>query len=224
MIAEIFLALTGVPLSILNVLGLVAFFWIGRLFGKLTLNISFLKIAAAIVVGSYLYTLLQHVYGAMILTFFLGVVSQHISFTWEAIMWAEDLEDFWYALQNREAYEDIRQEEPPEREWAGRGSWTEGSAEDERTAQGDQEQSGRAQREQSHRTSEDKSKLGSKSDASRSPYETMGLDPHGTYTKSDLKRAYRKQAMKVHPDTGGSAEAFRELTQCYERLLRSATS
>lgn len=37
---------------------------------------------------------------------------------------------------------------------------------------------------------------------------------------ADLVRAYRRAAMKAHPDTGGSHEAFLALNLAYERLLR----
>ncbi len=33
-----------------------------------------------------------------------------------------------------------------------------------------------------------------------------------------VKAAYRRQAREVHPDAGGSAEAFQQLTEAYERL------
>ncbi len=36
----------------------------------------------------------------------------------------------------------------------------------------------------------------------------------------DIKRAYRKAALLVHPDRGGSAEAFRELQRAYEAALQ----
>lgn len=51
-------------------------------------------------------------------------------------------------------------------------------------------------------------------------YHTMGLDPDGTYTKADLKRAYHQQAKKVHPDAGGTKEEFQKLSKAYELLFR----
>ncbi|SET71330.1 DnaJ domain-containing protein [Thalassotalea agarivorans] len=50
----------------------------------------------------------------------------------------------------------------------------------------------------------------------------MGLDPSKTYSKSDLKKQYRKMRFKAHPDQGGSEKAFVELTQAYEELLKRA--
>lgn len=45
------------------------------------------------------------------------------------------------------------------------------------------------------------------------PYEELGVDP-----KADtptIKRAYRKRAKKLHPDGGGTQEAFDRLSQAH---------
>jgi hypothetical protein len=50
----------------------------------------------------------------------------------------------------------------------------------------------------------------------QTPYETLGIDP-----KADaptIRRAYRKKAKELHPDRGGSPEAFEEAARAY-RLL-----
>ena len=39
-----------------------------------------------------------------------------------------------------------------------------------------------------------------------------------TATADDIKKAYRKLAMKLHPDKGGTPEAFAELSNAYETL------
>jgi molecular chaperone DnaJ len=39
------------------------------------------------------------------------------------------------------------------------------------------------------------------------------------FTKVELKRAYRAMALLTHPDTGGSAEAFRQVNSAYQFLL-----
>jgi curved DNA-binding protein len=38
-------------------------------------------------------------------------------------------------------------------------------------------------------------------------------------TRADVKHAFRKQARKHHPDTGGDAAKFRELVEAKERVL-----
>ncbi|KAJ3669954.1 hypothetical protein LUZ60_010278 [Juncus effusus] len=47
-------------------------------------------------------------------------------------------------------------------------------------------------------------------------YEILGVPK--TATIDDLKKAYRKAAMKNHPDKGGDPEKFKELAQAYEVL------
>jgi len=53
-------------------------------------------------------------------------------------------------------------------------------------------------------------------------YETLGV--HKTATKDEIKSAYRKQAMKWHPDRNKAAEAeekFKEINEAYEVLSNS---
>jgi molecular chaperone DnaJ len=47
-------------------------------------------------------------------------------------------------------------------------------------------------------------------------YETLGLRPDAA--PEDIKRAYRARAREHHPDAGGDAERFKEVTHAYEVL------
>jgi DnaJ family protein A protein 2 len=48
-------------------------------------------------------------------------------------------------------------------------------------------------------------------------YEMMGVPK--TATKDEIKKAFRKKAIKEHPDKGGDEKKFQELTVAYEVLM-----
>lgn len=50
----------------------------------------------------------------------------------------------------------------------------------------------------------------------------LGLAPYRTYTKEQIKKAYRRQSMKHHPDRGGSHEQFVVLQEAYDYLYKNA--
>jgi len=47
-------------------------------------------------------------------------------------------------------------------------------------------------------------------------YDLLEVSPNAS--DSDLKKAYRKKALKAHPDKGGDPETFKEITHAYEVL------
>lgn len=47
-------------------------------------------------------------------------------------------------------------------------------------------------------------------------YTLLNVDPNAT--SSQIKKAYRKMSLTKHPDKGGNAEAFSEITKAYEVL------
>ena len=48
------------------------------------------------------------------------------------------------------------------------------------------------------------------------PYEILGVER--TASPEDIKKAYRKLAVKHHPDKGGDQEKFKEISAAYEIL------
>lgn len=53
------------------------------------------------------------------------------------------------------------------------------------------------------------------------PYQVLGLLPNAT--KDDIRKAYKKLALKHHPDKGGSPEEFKRITDAYETLTQEPT-
>ena len=47
-------------------------------------------------------------------------------------------------------------------------------------------------------------------------YELIGVEK--TATQDEIKKAFRKKALKEHPDKGGDPEKFKELSVAYEAL------
>ena len=47
-------------------------------------------------------------------------------------------------------------------------------------------------------------------------YDLLGISAHAT--PSQIKKGYRRMAMKEHPDKGGDAEKFKEIAKAYETL------
>ena len=46
----------------------------------------------------------------------------------------------------------------------------------------------------------------------------LELEPGGSYTLDDLKSAYRRRAMTVHPDRGGDPELFQAINDAFQSL------
>lgn len=47
-------------------------------------------------------------------------------------------------------------------------------------------------------------------------YAVLGVGPDAT--QDEIKRAYRRKARELHPDTGGDEEAFKQVTRAYQIL------
>lgn len=51
-----------------------------------------------------------------------------------------------------------------------------------------------------------------------SAIELLGLSPGASH--EEIKAAYRRMAMKHHPDRGGSQDKFQEIKVAYEQLMK----
>lgn len=50
------------------------------------------------------------------------------------------------------------------------------------------------------------------------PYEILGVTE--TTSDADIKLAYKRAAMKYHPDRGGDLEEFDVIRKAYERIMK----
>ena len=54
------------------------------------------------------------------------------------------------------------------------------------------------------------------------PYSTLGVNRNAS--KDEIKKAYKKLAMKHHPDKGGDEKTFKEITTAYDELVNDKPS
>ena len=47
-------------------------------------------------------------------------------------------------------------------------------------------------------------------------YQILDLEPIKVYTQQELRTAFIKASLRMHPDKGGSNEQFRQLRQAYQ--------
>ena len=47
-------------------------------------------------------------------------------------------------------------------------------------------------------------------------YKTLGVNRNAS--QDEIKKAFKKQAMKHHPDKGGDANTFQQINEAYETL------
>ena len=225
----IFETLTGLRYTQENIIGLILFFGLGYLFGKLTRRVGIVKGFFVVVFGLYFYYALKDTYGVVILAFVLGILANHSYLYIELFQWAQSIGDVFFALRYRRAYEDMRRREA-EFEAQARAARAEAYA--RARAQGESDRQ-RQWREATGTSGTAGGNTGGKQQTREPPrpggsnvheglraeyLRTMGLDPNGEYTAQDLKKAYHRQAKRAHPDAGGSAQEFRDLTSRYEWL------
>jgi DnaJ-class molecular chaperone len=50
------------------------------------------------------------------------------------------------------------------------------------------------------------------------PWVVLGISPEATV--EDVKRAFRRKALKCHPDQGGAASTFQEVKKAYDAIMK----
>lgn len=224
---------------------LVILFFVGRIFGKLTKNIRLWKILVLGYFALFLYAPVRDAGPILGGIFIAGMLSNHVSTFFSVLSWAGNLGDVLFAFRYRTAYEDIRRREQELEERERRLREAELRQAYQQQEQGQRARAGWQQEAKGFRQKpEDKTQARSsgsrqnghsqkqeqkqRSKASYSPppqrdvrakhLETLGLKPGRDYSPDEIKKAYRRKVMKVHPDAGGSQVDFIAVQDAYEWL------
>ncbi len=106
-----FRALTGLKLTMPNLIAIFVFFVLGFLFSKFAKNIGVLKALLVVIVGYFIASILSALLGVFSLAFAIGFLSNQSLFFYRLLIWAEDLSEIWYSLKHQHAFEEIRSRE-----------------------------------------------------------------------------------------------------------------
>ena len=226
---------------------LVVLFFVGRIFGKLTKNIRLWKILVLGYFALFLYAPVRDAGPILGGIFIAGMLSNHVSTFFSVLAWAGNLGDVLFAFRYRSAYEDIRrrEQELEERErrlreaelrqtyqqqeqgQRARASWQQEAKgfrqkpEDKTQARSSgSRQNGHSQKREQKQRSKASYSPPPQRDVRAKHLETLGLKPGRDYSPDEIKKAYRRKVMKVHPDAGGSQVDFIAVQNAYEWLLK----
>jgi len=189
-----FRALTGLKLTMPNLIIIFGFFIAGYYFAKTTKQLSLIKAFFVLILGYWISNILSALLGVFTLAFILGFLSNTGYFILRTVLWVDNLKELWFFLQHRIVAEDIYQsEEAPNNDTNSNQDNTEEKFEE------------------------------SFSSKSHKKPETDDWKPSDIYSPDDyIKKAYRRMAMKYHPDIRGTGdqEKFVLGTEAYEYLER----
>lgn len=224
---------------------LLILFFVGRIFGKLTKNIRLWKILVLGYFALFLYAPVRDAGPILGGIFIVGMLSNHVGTLFSVLSWAGNLGDVLFAFRYRSAYEDIRrrEQELEERErrlreaelrqayqqhdqgQRARAGWQQEAKgfrqkpeEEAQSRSSGSKQSGSSQRQEKKQRSKVNYTPPPQSDVRARHLKTLGLKPGRDYSPDEIKKAYRRKVMKVHPDAGGSQIEFIAVQNAYEWL------
>lgn len=214
-----FRALTGLKLTIPNLIAIFVFFVLGFLFSKFAKNIGVLKALFVVIAGYFIASILSALLGVFSLAFAIGFLSNQSLFFYRLLIWAEDLSEIWYSLKHQHAFEEIRS-----RESELEAEINALKEELKRKAQGEKPRAkpsaGQKSSGQSSGSSYKPKGNKNQADIDRC-LKILELETGKDYTQKEIKKAYRRLAMIHHPDMpDGSHEAFVQLGMAMEYLLK----
>lgn len=215
----------GVPLQPVTLALALMVIGMGWLFGKLTTRLGVIRTSLALVVGLYFYLVFAQAqfFGAHL--FLIGLFLNHLPLFMRIASWAQDIGDWWFALRYRQTFEDMRaQEQQAEdsarqarREFHRRGQPH--SQQDQWRAQAEARRGKQGARQSGSQGKPDHDRTALPNER-QGHLQTLSLDPFGTYTTAEIRKAYRQAAKRAHPDLGGSTMQFTAVQSAFEWLIR----
>lgn len=241
-ISVIFRAITGLKLTPESAIVLGFFFALGWLFGKLTRRIGIIKDILLAIFGGVALLVLSIAPGFVVIMFVAGVLTNHGPLLAQVIYWAQDLADIYYALQYRQAFEDIRAQEArmeeelrqaraqaythahSQGESATQDRWRQSSGRGQEEARAGEKEKADRGADQRHDASGGRAGSGKPRNTTPGSSRrdthlvTLGLQPGQRYGLAEIKKAYRRRAKVTHPDAGGTAQEFMEVRAAWVAL------
>ena len=218
-----FRALTGLKLTMPSLIAIFVFFVLGFLFSKFAKNMGVLKALLALFLGYFIASILSALLGVFSLAFATGFLSNQSVFFYRLLLWAEDLSEIWYSLKHRHAFEEIQEREREleaeihrlREELKRKGQDEKQNSKSSAGSKSKQQSSGGDYQPKDHRNQGDIDRC----------LKVLELETGVEYTQKDIKKAYRRLAMKLHPDMPtGSHDAFVELGVAMEYLMKHSES
>lgn len=219
---------------------LIILFFLGKLVGWMIRSVNIWKFLALGYFGIFLFRPLQDAGVVLGGIFILGVASMYTDLFRSIFNWSGNLGDMFSAFRNRGVYEDIRRLEEEMEELKRQLRAAQMGADSSSRSGSSQQQKWRNQsqarkskpkdgdgldgRGSDGTTSQDRRFQRSKSSfilphVRDKHLQTLELVLGQTYSEKDIKAAWRMVAFKTHPDSGGSASAFRAAYDAYQALM-----
>ncbi len=220
-----FRALTGLKLNMSNLIIIFAFFAMGYGVSKFAKNIGVLKALVLLIVGYFIASILSSLLGVFTLAFILGFLSNQSMFLYRVMMWAESLSEIYYSLQHKGIFEDIQSRERELEEEIARLREELRRQQQQKTREKPSSKTNN-QRSQSRSSGAGSEKAKAQQKQSQTSQmdrylKVLGLEAGQSYTEKEIRKAYRRMAMKLHPDMpNGNQAAFVELGEALEYLLK----
>ncbi len=212
---------------------------------------QFIVIAFLLIVFLTIFGFTKNHLLVMFLSFFVGYLLPYASVLRGV---GEAISNLINSIRYRDAYAEIKRKEAEieelrrQYEDAKAGAWENRESQErerqkrQKEAEGFRQKKARSEEKQASASGSSQSSSGSSGSqgsgqhsytrgaSARERYlKTLGLDPNGSYTLSDIKKAFREKAMEAHPDRhhGKSEdviremeERFREIKNAFEGLVR----